>query len=38
MRLDTNGGLAKLNDDMKKGKPRVGAVWLGTEPEDIPTT
>ena len=34
MRLDTNGGLSKLNDDMKKGKPVVGAVWLGTSEED----
>lgn len=38
MRLDTNGGLAKLNSDMKKGKPRVGVAWLGTDYEDIPTT
>ena len=37
MRLDTNGGLAKLNDDMKKGKPRVGAAWLGTPYDEIPT-
>lgn len=33
MRLDTNGGLSKLNDDMKKGKPVVSAVWLGTSDE-----
>lgn len=33
MRLDTNGGLAALNDLMKKGAPRVGASWLGTTPE-----
>jgi len=37
MRLDTNGGLAKLNDDMKKGKPRVGASWLGLHPSDQPS-
>lgn len=37
MRLDTNGGLAKLNTDTKKGRPRVGVQWLGTEYEDIPT-
>jgi len=34
IRLDTNGGLAKLNNDMKKGKPRVGMAWLGTDPDD----
>ena len=38
MRLDTNGGLAKLNNDMKKGRSSVGVVWLGTEVEDIPIT
>jgi len=39
MRLDTNGGLAKINDDTQKGgKPRVGVTWLGTDYEDIPTT
>lgn len=32
MRLDTNGGLANLNDNMKKGKPSVGVTWLGTVP------
>mgnify|MGYP007061974533 CR=1 FL=1 len=31
MRLDTNGGLAGLNEDTKKGKPRVKVSWLGTE-------
>jgi len=36
MRLDTNGGLAKLNDDTKKGKPRVSAAWLGLAVEDFP--
>lgn len=37
MRLDTNGGLAKLNENSKKGgRPSVGAVWLGTKlPTDI---
>ena len=34
MRLDTNGGLAKLNDDMLKGKPRVTASWLGLPVEE----
>ena len=34
MRLDTNGGLAGLNSDTKKGRPRVKASWLGTESED----
>lgn len=33
MRMDTNGGLAKVNEDTKKGKPRVGMTWLGTEAE-----
>lgn len=36
MRLDTNGGLAKLNADMKKGKPRAGVAWLGLHPNDQP--
>jgi hypothetical protein len=36
MRIDTNGGLAQLNEDMKKGKPRVGVTWLGTKPDDVP--
>lgn len=30
MRLDTNGGLALLNENTKKGRPRVGGYWLGT--------
>lgn len=31
MRLDTNGGLAKVNEDTKKGgKRRVGVFWAGT--------
>ena len=34
MRLDTNGGLAKLNEDTKKGKPAIGVIWLGTSEED----
>ncbi len=34
MRLDTNGALAKLNFDTKKGgRPRVAAFWLGTKPQ-----
>ena len=37
MRLDTHGGLAKLNDDMKKGKPNVGGSWLGLHPSDQPS-
>lgn len=32
MRIDTNGGLSRLNEDTKKGKPRIGAVWLGSPP------
>lgn len=32
MRLDTAGGLARLNSIMKKGLPRVGVAWLGTTP------
>lgn len=35
MRLDTNGGLAKVNEDTKKGRPRVGVFWPGTAYEDI---
>tara|TARA_R110000751_G_scaffold152635_1_gene257752 strand:- start:6504 stop:6926 length:423 start_codon:yes stop_codon:yes gene_type:complete len=30
MRLDTNGGLSKLNEDAKKGKPKLSAFWAGT--------
>jgi hypothetical protein len=30
MRLDTNGGLTKLNEDTKAGKPIVGITWLGS--------
>ena len=36
MRLDTNGGLARLNNGAKKGGA-ISGVWLGTELEDIPT-
>lgn len=32
MRLDTNGGLSKLNKDIKKGKPQVSGFWAGTKP------
>ncbi len=32
MRLDTNGGLSKLNEDAKKGKPKVSGFWAGTTP------
>lgn len=35
MRLDTNGGLAKLNSDSKKGKPTVGVTWLGTPADEV---
>lgn len=35
MRLDTNGGLAKLNTDAKKGKRRLGATWLGSSADEI---
>lgn len=38
MRLDTNGGLAKLNEDTKKGRPRVRVVWPGTYPDDVDST
>ena len=31
MRLDTNGGLARLNHNSKKGAARAGATWLGTK-------
>lgn len=37
MRLDTNGGLAGLNADAKKGKVRIGATWLGTRYSEIPS-
>lgn len=37
MRLDTNGGLATLNTNMKTKKSRIGAIWLGTDYADIPT-
>ncbi len=30
MRLDTSGGLARLNSIIKKGLPRVQAHWLGS--------
>ncbi|MBU0846544.1 hypothetical protein KKH23_05090 [Patescibacteria group bacterium] len=36
MRLDTNGGLAKLNQQTKKGAPVVSGAWMGTHPDDIP--
>lgn len=38
MRLDTNGGLAKLNEDTKKGKPRVSVYWPGTLPDAVDAT
>lgn len=31
MRLDTNGGLTRLNENTKKGKPNAKVIWLGTE-------
>ena len=31
MRFDTNGSLAKLNNDMKKGKSVASLTWLGTD-------
>jgi len=34
MRLDTNGGLARINESTKKGKPRVGGFWAGTPADD----
>lgn len=38
MRLDTNGGLAALNERTKKGASRVGVTWLGTPYDEIPLT
>lgn len=38
MRLDTNGGLAKLNEDTKAGKPRVGVAWLGCSDQSDPSS
>jgi hypothetical protein len=36
MRLDTAGGLAALNKQMKKGGTMTAGIeWIGTEPEDI---
>ena len=35
MRLDTNGGLAKLNNDMKKGVSRVAVLWPGTPADEV---
>jgi len=36
MRMDTDGNLAKLNEDIKKGKsPSVSVLWLGTEEETV---
>lgn len=31
MRMDSNGGLASLNENAKKGKTKVGMHWLGIE-------
>lgn len=30
MRMDTNGGLARLNQEAKNGKRRIKVTWLGT--------
>ena len=39
MMLDSNGGLAKLNEDVKKGgKPSIGVFWPGDRVDEIPTT
>jgi len=39
MRLDTNGGLARLNEKVKKGKSgSVGTTWLGTANPNLVTT
>lgn len=39
MRLDYQGGLAKLNEEIKKGKSKIASiVWLGTEEEDADTS
>lgn len=31
MMLDTTGALAEMNADAKKGKPRAGLLWLGSD-------
>lgn len=33
MRLDTNGGLARINKQAKTGVGKIGMIWLGTEAE-----
>lgn len=33
MRLDTNGGLARINERAKKGSGKIGMIWLGTATE-----
>lgn len=38
MRLDTNGGLAKLNRKMLKGPQTVGGFWAGTDPDAATST
>lgn len=35
MMLDTNGGLAKLDVDIKKGKPHVGVFWPGDRLDEV---
>lgn len=35
MRLDTNGGLAKLDEDTKKGKPTISVFWPGTPADEV---
>ncbi len=35
MRLDTEGGLAALDQQAQAGKPRAGIFWLGTEPTTL---
>lgn len=33
MRLDTNGGLARINERAKRGSGKIGVAWLGTKSE-----
>jgi len=35
MRMDTNGGLAALNTQTKKGASKVGGSWLGTPASEV---
>jgi len=37
MRLDTNGGLARLDKSTTKGTPVVGGFWAGTPADEVST-